>query len=284
METRSPRSGSGCLSHEGLDAVSLPVSSDSTLAKSSQGDREKEDEVPADSSVLDPERLVPASPENEAGSHPSSSSTGLPSSRGLPTSGSSVGSSLRLHIGWKPAQPGQDGLTDAARNLVNMAIRTSSRKQYDSKFMVFAQWCLEHNLDCYTCTPQEVAIFLAYVATERTFRGKFTSSHSCAAGYRTSISHYHLGWGGISVGDHPLISNTIKGVFHTNPPSKKYPQVWSKDKLLEAWRENDFPLHSWSIKDLRSGLLVRLVMAGCLRFIFCFSDWKQYFHNVLFSE
>ena len=97
------------------------------------------------------------------------------------------------------------------------------------------------------------------------FKNKLTESHSCCAGYRTAISHYHCGWNGVSVGDHPLVSSLVKGVFNNNPPLKKYPFVWSKDLLLEKWKVSDVPLDDWSLKDLRTGLLVRLVMSGCLR-------------------
>ena len=161
-------------------------------------------------------------------------------------------------------------MTEAAKELVNMDIRKSSRGQYDSKFTVFSQYCQDHDLDPYTCLPRDIANFLAYVAKERKFRGKFTSSHSCAAGYRTAISKYHYGWGGVSVGDHPLVSSLVKGVFNSNPPLKKYHQVWSKDQLLDAWKEGDIPLEDWSVKDLRTGLLVRLVLGGCLRSLFSF--------------
>lgn len=147
-----------------------------------------------------------------------------------------------------------------------MGIRNSSRKQYESKFTVFAQYCKNLSEDPYICSVQIVANFLAYVVTDRTFRDKKTDSHSCAAGYRTAISYFHQGWNGVSVGDHPLVSSIVKGVFHDNPPLKKYPLVWSKDQLLEAWKENDIPLSDWSVKDLRSGLLVRVVLAGCLRY------------------
>jgi hypothetical protein len=146
-----------------------------------------------------------------------------------------------------------------------MDIRLSSRSQYNSKFTVFAQYCQDLAIDPYTCSVQTIANFLAHVATNRTFKGKSTDSHSCTAGFRTAISHYHQGWNGVTVGEHPLISSLVKGVFNTNPPLKKYKVVWSKDKLLDAWKENDISLADWSIKDLRAGLLVRLVMGGCLR-------------------
>lgn len=182
---------------------------------------------------------------------------------------------MRLPVGWRPDVRLDNGLSEAAKNLVNLNIRKSSRSQYSCKFTVFAQYCQDKAVDPYTCEPKHVANFLAFVATERSFRGKSANSYSNVAGFRTAISHYHMGWGGISVGDHPLISSLVKGVFNSNPPLKKYPMVWSKDQLLEAWKEDIRPLENWTIKDLRTGLLVRLVMSGCLRFILC-----QFYSNI----
>ena len=112
-----------------------------------------------------------------------------------------------------------------------------------------------------------MANFLASIAKYRTFKKKLCNSYSNVAAFRTAIGHYHQGWHGVSVGEHPLISSLIKGVFNSNPPLKKYTHVWSKDKLLDAWREkDDVSLDDWAVSDLRTGLLVRLVMSGCLRY------------------
>jgi len=122
-------------------------------------------------------------------------------------------------------------------------------------------------VDPYTCSIDVVANFLAHVATKRQFKGKSANSYSNVCGFRTAVSHYHQGWHGVSVGDHPLVSSIVHGAFNENPPIKKYNFVWSKDLLLEAWKENDIPLSDWSTKNLRAGLLVRLVIGGCLRYI-----------------
>ena len=265
MGSGSAGSSTGRFSPKGLDSPPIPVPTNTTVTKSSERSATTQDSSNPSGATMDSEIVVLVDPENANFRDSSSPSEDLPDPQEVQECHSTDGPSVRLPFGWKPHRTTGLDFSEDAKRLIDMDIRNSSRRQYNCKFTVFAQYCHDRDIDPYTCSIQPVANFLAFVATHRVYRGKKADSYSNVAGYRTAISHFHQGWGGISVGDHPLISSLVKGVFNTKPPLKKYTHVWSKDKLLEAWKVKDIPLQEWSVKDLRAGLLVRLVMAGCLR-------------------
>ena len=154
METGSPGHCSGCVPDEGLDRLPIFVPADTYPDESPQGDRVVEDQVSVDCSILAIQAMVPQSPEDEAGRNSPSPGAGLPDSQSLQSGGGSCRPSLRLPPGWKPSRK-TEGLSEAAKTLVDLNIRKSSRAQYNSKFTVFAQYCQDHDKDPYTCSPYE---------------------------------------------------------------------------------------------------------------------------------
>ena len=63
----------------------------------------------------------------------------------------------------------------------------------------------------------------------------FTEGYKCNSlnAYRSIISSVHDKVDGYEVGQHPLVTRLIKGVFNTRPPLPKYTCTWNVQTVLE---------------------------------------------------
>ena len=67
---------------------------------------------------------------------------------------------------------------------------------------------------------------------------------------------------GYSVGEHPIISRLLKGMFHVRPPDPRYSFTWDVNVLL-TFLESWFPVWALKLKQLalKTAALVALVSA-----------------------
>ena len=82
--------------------------------------------------------------------------------------------------------------------------------------------------------------------------------------HRSAISRYHRGIGGTKVGQHPMISQFLKGVFNAKPPSRILVPSWDLTVVLEALQRPPFtPLATSSLKflTLKTVFLVAITSA-----------------------
>ena len=86
--------------------------------------------------------------------------------------------------------------------------------------------------------------------------------HRSLNGYRSAISSCHLPVDGFSVGQHPLVSRLLKGVFNLRPPQPKYSHTWEVCKMLDHLKSLG-PNDSFSLEQLtrKLAMLLALVMA-----------------------
>ena len=125
------------------------------------------------------------------------------------------------------------------------------------------RFCQSRHVDPYTASPEIVCNFLAHVRRERLAHLGKQSAYQTVCGFRSAIAKYHLGNGGVSISEHPLIKALVKGVFNEAPPLAKYTQTWSIDKLLDHLSTFCADL---SLKQIQQKTLALLVVSGCLRY------------------
>ena len=102
-------------------------------------------------------------------------------------------------------------ISEGATKLLLASWRHKSSKTYDSLFGKWASWCSEWDSDPVSCPIGEVVNFLAHLFVEGY---QYRSINS----YRSAISSMHEKVDGYEVGQRPLVSRTVKGVFHERPP------------------------------------------------------------------
>ena len=94
---------------------------------------------------------------------------------------------------------------------------------------------MQRNLDPLTAPLSEILEFLLYQLN----LGK---RYRTINAIRSAISMTHEEVDGTRVGQHPMVSRFLKGVFNDRPPAPKYSQTWDVDvvlSFLKALPEND---------------------------------------------
>ena len=133
-------------------------------------------------------------------------------------------------------------LSEEATSLMLKSWRTKTNKSYDSIFGKWYSWCSSRGPDPFSGPIKEVVNFLAYLHKEGY---QYRSLNS----YRSAISSVHERIDGYTVGQHPLVTRLMKGVFNDRPPLPKYTCTWNVQSVLLhilSWGSND----SLSVKQL----------------------------------
>ena len=103
--------------------------------------------------------------------------------------------------------------------------RTKTNKSYDSLFGKWYSWCHRRHTDPFSGPVTEVANFLAHLFTQG-------YSYNSLNSYRSAISSVHEKRDGYNVGQHPLVTRLLKGVFNDRPPLPRYSSTWNVQTVL----------------------------------------------------
>ena len=161
--------------------------------------------------------------------------------RGLPQNPTSKGGSSRT-----PSWPGihnesrctmariresfeSRGVSSQASALLLASWRPKTQSNYDSLFLKWSCWCSQRDRNPIEGPVEDVANFLAGLFKEGY---PYQSLNS----YRSAISVLHSKVDGYSIGQHPLITRTLKGVFNERPPVAKYSAFWDVGVVLKYLR------------------------------------------------
>ena len=116
-------------------------------------------------------------------------------------------------------------LSEDATTLLLGSWRAKTNKTYDSLFGKWHSWCSQRKYDPFSGPIRNVVNFLAYLY-------KDGYQYSSINAYRSSISSVHEKVDGFNVGQHPLITRLIKGIFHARPPLPRYTTTWNVQLVL----------------------------------------------------
>ena len=88
--------------------------------------------------------------------------------------------------------------------------------------------------------------------------------YSAICSYRSAISAYHEVCDRVAVGQLPLVSSLITGIFNCRPPKQKYTFIWDVEQVLTYIKS--LPIdNSISTKDLTHKLTTLLALAAASR-------------------
>ena len=118
-------------------------------------------------------------------------------------------------------------LTSEAEELLNLDIRSGTRSVYTARFNHFRTYCESIGVAPHNCSENVIVNFLTMLKT------KFGYKYRTIAGYRSAISKYHDGIGGVPIGQAKHVKRVTKAVFNVSPPIAKYTTIWPVDKLLD---------------------------------------------------
>ena len=158
----------------------------------------------------------------------------------------------RLSDFWEQNSDGFS-LSTPARQLIEASLRDSTERQYGSKWRKWLHYCSLQRISPTSPTVINVIEFL----TELFETGH---SHSSINGYRSAISSTVAIVDGFKLGQHPLVTRLMKGVFNKRPPQQKLFSSWSVKKVLltlQKWS----PSESLSLKLLTLKTIALLALS-----------------------
>ena len=117
------------------------------------------------------------------------------------------------------------GLSGQATELILNSWRSKTNKSYDSLFGRWNRWCSERGSDPFSGPISEVANFLASLYQEG-------YQYNSVNAYQSAISSVHDRADGVLVGQHPIITRLIKGIFNVRPPIPRYSSTWDVQLVL----------------------------------------------------
>ena len=134
----------------------------------------------------------------------------------------------------------------------------STKKRYAGPWRAWAEWCAMRGWCPFSAPVTSVLLFLASLLKEKDLE------YRTIAVYRYAISQTHDLVDSVPLGELPIVSKFMKGVFRTKPPKPKYCSSLNVAKVLDFLR-NQEPLDKLSLKLLTFKLTVLLAITTSAR-------------------
>lgn len=143
-------------------------------------------------------------------------------------------------------------------NVLLASWSSSTQKRYQGPWKTWSQWCLARGLCPLSAPVTKVLTFLAEIAAQRGLE------YRTIAVYKSAISQAHFPVGHSPLGELPVVSRFMKGIFRTKPPSPRLSCTWNVKPLLEYLSTLE-PLSTLSMKQeltLKLATLLALTSAA----------------------
>ena len=113
--------------------------------------------------------------------------------------------------------------------------REGTQKQYDVYIKKWQQFCAERQADPLHSTVEVILDFLTDLYDKGFSYSAINSARSALSSY-VYLDNYQ-------VGNHPLISRLVKGVYQLRTPMPKYKNTWDTDKLVNFFKNQEDSLN-----------------------------------------
>ena len=110
------------------------------------------------------------------------------------------------------------GVTGEPLNTILESWRSGTRKQYQTYVSAWVKFCSDNSVSPMNPTLQQILEFLS-------FQSK-TVGYSAVATARSALSTF-VKIDGVKVGDHPLVSRFMTGLFNQKPALPRYTETWN---------------------------------------------------------
>ena len=119
------------------------------------------------------------------------------------------------------------GIQGEAMEIILNSRREGTKKQYTTYISQWAQPCRKKNVDQ---TKPSLAQILGFLA-------KLSSAlrYSAVATARSALSSF-IQLNGMKLGDHPLVTRFMTGLFNKKPALPRYVEIWNPQSVLEHLR------------------------------------------------
>ena len=161
----------------------------------------------------------------------------------------------KFYIGEKTrdkADPTQ--VTSHMRSAKEASWRDGTKKQYSTYITKWQKFCNQRQISHIQPSVVSVLDFLTLLYQQ----GLTYSAINTA---RSALSSYITLENGTCVGQHPLVSRLMKGIFQEKPPRPKYTEIWDVSIVLSHLRSLS-PVDKLSLKELTLKLVVLILLVS----------------------
>ena len=131
---------------------------------------------------------------------------------------------------WKSLQ--NKGFPEKVSKILLSSWRSSTAKQYESAWKGWSTWCSKEKVNPFSTTIKHILSYLA----DLFHQGR---QYQIIRVHRSAISSFHIPLEGVVVGQCPLVTKFMKGIFSLRPPKLRYFVTWDVNDVLQL-------LRSWS--------------------------------------
>ena len=149
-------------------------------------------------------------------------------------------------------------ISDQATRLMYEARRPGTRKAYRHPWDDWVSWCEERHVDPVQAPVGVMANFLTHKFLTKALEYRTVNV------YRSAISAGHERVDGQPIGQHPTISQLMKGMFNRRPPQAKYTDTWDVELVLSRFR-NMPENHDLELRELSLKLVMLLAITTASR-------------------
>ena len=148
------------------------------------------------------------------------------------------------------------GISERVSRVILQSVRCGTAKQYNSAWRRWDRWCKRQKEDPISAP---IPVVLEFLADQLDRKLQYRTINV----YRSAISSVHLPVEGYRLGNHPLVTQFMRGVYISRPPQPKYTLVWDVRQVLELLRRWS-PAKELSLKKLtfKTVMLVALCTAS----------------------
>ena len=205
-----------------------------------------------DSPSMEDPALVPGPPQHVSLHAPADSEAATGSVPGGTQAKPCGGKATASRVAYLRDRFRDKSLSEQSSALLLASWRTKTSRSYDSLFQKWVSWCSERSTDPISGPVSDVVNFLGDLYAQGY---QYRSLNS----YRSAISSVHDQVDGCPVGQHPLVSRVLKGVFNSRPPLPRYVGTWDVQVVL-TFIEGLGPSRDLSLRDLSLKLAMLLAL------------------------
>ena len=119
------------------------------------------------------------------------------------------------------------GLPEEVANVLLASWSQSTKKRYQGPWQAWSNWCSSRGLCVFSAPVTDVLTFLTETATNQSLE------YRTLAVYKSAILQGHLPVGPPKLGDLPVLSRSMKGIFRMKPPTPCLGSTWDVKHLLD---------------------------------------------------
>ena len=144
------------------------------------------------------------------------------------------------------------GISEAAAKLIMASWRDGTKKQYSTYITKWQKFCNQRQISHIQPSVVSVFDFLTLLYQQ----GLTYSAINTA---RSALSSYIALENGTCIGQHPLVSRLMKGIFQEKPPRLKDTEIWDVCIVLSHFQSLS-PVDKLSLKELTLKLVVLILL------------------------